>query len=140
MVNKSIMMGLVVLILAGPSAGIIDPNFTPKHLTEQADVVFAGKLTATDNDLKWKVTAAKALKGKAPAGHALSLSDCEKDHVQGIVASFRRHAGEPAIIYSGTLQDQKRAYMHMAGMWLSVKQVGAGRWSILGNAPEMSGT
>ena len=37
----------VVPACASLSFGLINPNFTPRHLVEQADVVFAGPMTAT---------------------------------------------------------------------------------------------
>ena len=131
---------VVALGLCGVCWAIIDPNFTPKHLVEQADVILAAKLQTTANDGEFKLVRTEQIKGKSSAEHVLDLAGCAKDHVKDIREMLRRHAKQPAVLFSGTLREQKRAYLHVGGMWLSVRGGEKDRWSVSGYATQMSGT
>jgi len=120
--------------------GIINPRFTPRHLVEQADLVLAGPAEATANPLEWRLAAATLIKGKAATRHVLSLAECSKDHVGDIQQALKANAKDPAILFASTLNEAKRAYLHVAGLWLDLKATGDARWSVTGYASEMSGT
>ena len=118
---------------------IINPRFTPKHLVEEADLVIAGPLEGTANPLEWKLSAATQIKGKA-AEQVLSLAACNKDHLEDIQAALKRNGRDPVILFSGTMNEEKRAYLHAMGLWLDLKPADAGRWDVAGYSPQMSGT
>ena len=130
----------ILFAVSATGLGIINPRFTPRHLVEEADLVLAGPIQATANPLEWQLAAATQIKGKAAASHVLSLADCSKDHVGDIQQALKANAKDPAILFSGTLNEERRAYLHVAGLWLDVKAAGDGRWSVTGYAPQMSGT
>jgi len=132
----------VLQACAGLSFGVINPNFTPRHLVEQADVVFAGPMSATAKPLEWKLTNAKQIKGKAAAEHLISLARCDKDHVDRLRRAIQANGASPVILFSSSRSRRKAAYLHVAGMWLSAKPgapPGAG-WDITGPAPRMPAT
>ncbi len=47
----------ILLALSNVSRGIINPRFTPVHLTEEADLIVVGPLQATEDPLDWKLSA-----------------------------------------------------------------------------------
>jgi hypothetical protein len=51
--KRVIALGTVVLACTGLSWALIDPSFTPAHLVEQSEVIFAGSLTAPAGGLDW---------------------------------------------------------------------------------------
>ncbi len=135
-------IGLLVGVglLSGVSFGIINPNFTPKHLVEQADMVFAGKLTQAGNADEWKLAVDTHVKAKVAASQVLSLAGCDKQHAEDIQKALQRNGDGPIVLYAGTLSEEKRAYAHVMGLWLDVKAAGKDRWAVKGYAPHMSGT
>ncbi|MBM4036567.1 MAG: VCBS repeat-containing protein [Planctomycetes bacterium] len=129
----------LLFLFSSSALAIINPRFTPKHLVEQSELVLAGPVEPTANALEWKLTATP-IKGKAATEHVVSLAACNKDHVADIQQALKANAKDPAILFSGTLNEEKRAYLHVAGLWLDLKAAGEARWSVLGYAPQMAGT
>jgi hypothetical protein len=129
----------LLLISSATALAIINPRFTPKHLVEEAELILAGPLEATADPLEWTLSAPAAIKGKA-AKQALSLAACNKDHVGDIQEVLKKNAKEPAILFSGTLNEEKQAYLHVAGLWLETKAAGDNRWNVAGYAPKMAAT
>ncbi|HUT33486.1 MAG TPA: VCBS repeat-containing protein [Planctomycetota bacterium] len=130
----------IVFALASTALAIINPRFTPRHLVEEAELVLAGPIQPSANPLEWQLTVATQIKGKAAARHVLSLTDCSKDHVGDIRQALKANDQAPAILFCGTLGAEKRAYLHVAGLWLDVKAAGDARWSVAGYASHMTGT
>ena len=125
---------------AVPARAIIDPNFTPKDLADQADLVLVGPLAAGDNAMQWTLTVAKTLKGKAGAKHVIDLTKCKKDHVDDIAAFLGKNGKAPVAFYFGTLKEVERGVMHVGGQWLAIAKAGKDKWNVTGYAPAMSGT
>ncbi len=138
--NRVIGLFVVVGVSCGVSWGIINPNFTPKHLVEQADVIFAGTLAPGEGAAEWKLSVARQIKGKSAAVQVISLAQCHKDHAKDIEEALRANRTGPVVLYSGTLNEEKRAYAHVNGLWLDVKAGKKDRWHVLGYAAHMSGT
>jgi len=130
----------VLLLCPASALAIINPRFTPKHLVEEAELAVAGPVAATADPLEWTLDAATQIKGKAGAKHVLSLAECSKDHVGDIQQALKANAKDPAILFAGTLNEEKRAYLHVAGLWLDLKAAGDARWTVAGYAPQMAGT
>jgi hypothetical protein len=120
------------------SWAIINPRFTPVHLVAEADMIVAGPLEATDNPQEWKLSAATAIKGKPPATVILSLSGCEKDHVEQITQTFRENRA-PVVLFSGEKDGRRQTRLHIMGQWLNVQDA-KDRWQVLDSAPDMDGT
>jgi hypothetical protein len=129
----------LLLLVSGVTWAIINPRFTPVHLVNEADVIVAGPLEATDNPMQWKLSAANQLKGKSPASSLVSLANCEKDHVEQIQQTFKDHRG-PALLFFGSKDGEKRAYLHVLGQWLKVQPGKKEGWDVLGPSPDMVGT
>jgi hypothetical protein len=130
----------IVAACASLSFGLINPNFTPRHLVEQADVVFTGPMVATAKPLEWKLTNAKRIKGEAAGEHVISLARCDKDHVDRLRRAIQANGASPVILFSSSRSRRGAAYLHVAGMWLSAKAVAGSRWDITGPAPRMPAT
>ncbi|KKK57405.1 hypothetical protein LCGC14_3054800, partial [marine sediment metagenome] len=137
--TRAVIVG-VMLMAASAAWGIINPNFTPKDLVEQSELVFAGTVSAGANELLWQLMPTRRIKGKPAARHVVSLVRCNPDHVKDIAAAIKANGKDPVILFAGTMKEQKTAYMHMAGMWLNLKVAPANRWEVTGYAPQMSGT
>jgi len=130
----------VVMLLSGVSLGIINPNFTPKHLVDQADLVLPGSLAEAEKTSHWKLAVTSPIKGESDKPQVIGLEGCKKDHAEDIRRTLSESEGSPAVLYSGTLNAQKRAYLHVRGLWLDVKAADKGRWDVQGYAAHMSGT
>ena len=131
---------LALLLLSGSVArAIINPRFTPVQLVSEADQIFAGPLEASSKPLEWKMSAANQIKGKSPPASVLNLANCDKDHLEQIRQTLKDNRG-PAVLFFGSKDGQKRAYLHVMGQWMKVQPAEAGRWDVLGPAPDMIGT
>ena len=130
--------------LAGATAShaLINPNFTPRDLVAQADLIVAAKLKATGSPRDWAIVADKAIKGKAPGQATLSLARCNKDHLEDITRALKACSDEaaPALLFAGTLNEEKHAFLHVGGQWLDARLAAEGRWEVAGYAPSLSGT
>jgi hypothetical protein len=131
---------LVVLACGRTSFGLINPSFTPRHVVEQADVIFAGSMAATARPLEWKLLIARQLKGKAGRGQALSLARCDKDHLAEVSRMIRANGSAEVIFFSGSGGDRRKAFLHVSGAWLSAQAAADGQWDVTGPAPRMSAT
>lgn len=131
---------LAVLACAGASFGIINPNFTPKHLVEQSDLILAGAVAPAAGPGQWNLTPTARLKGRSGPTHLLSLAGCNKDHVEHVGAALKDAGKAPVILFAGTFNEQKLAYLSARGMWLALKAAGKDRWDVAGIAPGMSAT
>ncbi len=138
--RRTIALAGAVLLLGARGYAIIDPNFTPRHLVEQADVIFAGRLSPDAGGDGWRVAVEMQIRGEVGKSQALSLAGCNKDHVEDIRKHLRSNQAGPVVVYSGTLKEQKRSYLHLGGQWLDVRSEGKDSWAVKGYAPGMSGT
>lgn len=134
----------VALWLAGATASyaIINPNFTPKQLVAQADLIVAGKLKATGKPLDWAFVTEKTIKGVALGQATLSLTGCSKDHLDDFARILKASSDEagPALLFAITLNREKRPFLHIAGHWLEVRQGAGNCWGVVGPASHLSGT
>lgn len=128
-----------LLVLCRASIAIIDPDFTPKHLVEQSGAIVVGTFDV-EAGKELKLTRTGLLKGEAGNELIFSLADCDKDHVADIEQGLKKNAKAPVIFFASTMQDEKRAYLHVSGTWLNVKENGKDKWKVLGYAPNLGGT
>jgi hypothetical protein len=129
----------ILLALSNVSRGIINPRFTPVHLTEEADLIVVGPLQATEDPLEWKLSATVSVKGKPSAEYTLSLAACDKDHVQEIQQTLSKNDRQHVIFFADTESEEKRGYLHVLGWWLDARPGGKDRWQVSGHAPQMAG-
>lgn len=136
----STVLAVALLLVCRTSPAKINPNFTPKDVAEQSDLIIVGPLQAGGRNPEWTLTVARQLKGKGAAKHVVSLVGCNKDHAGDIREILKENAAEPVILFAGTMEEQKRAYMHVAGTWLGIRANGESRWNVTGYAATMSET
>ena len=124
------------------SWAIINPNFTPKDLVAQSDLVLSVRLKPAGSPLEWTLVADKSIKGSSHGEHAASLAACSKDHLEDITQALKACAeeGRPAVLFAGAAGEEKRAFLHVGGQWLGVRPTADRRWEITGPASQMSGT
>jgi hypothetical protein len=141
-------IGILVIVLSCTLAwGIINPNFTPKHLCEESHLIVIGTLTGTKNPLEWTLTVQKQLKpadekkkGKSEKKLTLSLADCKKKQLKDLQKTFTKNGKAQVVLYAGEREGEKCAYFHISGNWLNAKEGGKEKWDILGHAGDMSAT
>jgi len=124
------------------SWAIINPNFTPKDLVAQSDLILSVRLKPAGSPLEWRLVADKSIKGVSQGEHSASLAACSKDHLEDITQALNACSkeGRPAILFAGGGDGEKRAYLHVGGQWLGVRATADHRWEITGPASQMSGT
>ena len=136
--SKTVVCTALFLLSCSASWAIINPRFTPVHLVAESDMIVAGSLEATNDPQQWKLSAPVAIKGKPPASIVLSLSGCEKDHLDQITHTFKGNRG-PVVLFAGEKDGRRQARLHIMGEWLNVQDA-KGRWQVLDSAPDMDGT
>lgn len=129
---------VAVLAAASLAWGLINPGFTPKHLVEQSDNIIAGAVSGQGDT--WKIKASQQVKGKAGDEQILDLSKCKKDHQEDIRTALAKAGNDPIILFAGTMDEQKKGYVHLSGNWLSLKPAGDNKWEIQEYAANMSST
>ena len=120
----------VVLALGNVSWGIINPRFTPVHLTEEANLIVVGPVQATEDSLQWKLMVTANIKGKRSADDGLSLTACKKDDLQEIQQTLGKSGQQPVILFADTEDEEKRGYLHVLGAWLNVRADGQDGWQV----------
>ncbi len=130
----------VLLVAAGASWAIINPNFTPRHLVDQSEIVATAMVSAGGNSSEWKLAPAEQIKGKLDAAQVLDLSKCNADQVKDVQEKLSASGKEPAVVFIGTKDQVKEIFLHVSGAWLAGKLAGGDRWEIAGFAAQMSGT
>ena len=136
-------VALWAVVLAFGQAGwaLINPRFTPAHLVEQSDAILTGPVSPAAGGEDWKLANTRLIKGKAPAGHVLSLARCKPEHADAVARALRGAGNDPAVLFWTTRGNpQKTALLHVDGTWLQARQTGPGRWDVLGVASEATAT
>ena len=135
------------LILAGaiclaPTAAwaLINPNFTPIHLTEQSDAILKVKLSGAGIGAEAAFKVEAAMKGKAPAKVTLSLAAAPKQHAEAARKHLLAYAKDTALLFHGTYDDKKVGYLHAGGKWLRLTGGEADKWTLEIISSEMEGT
>ena len=133
---------MTALLLAGSTGlGLINPNFTPRHLVDQSDRVMAGTVSDRGDGKRWSLTKIAGLKGAVDGDHTLSLDGCDPDNVEQIREMLKTQGSDGAVLFVGVLNDATNTYVHVAGTWLAAK-AGAGKntWDVTGFSSIMSET
>lgn len=132
---------IALLLAAATGFGLINPNFTPRHLVDQSDVVLAGTVSDSGDGKQWALAKTASLKGQVEGGQTLSLGPCDPDQVEQIRGMLKTEGGAGAILFVGAAvpNEEPKAYLHVAGTWLAAKAGTAkNAWDVTGFASNMS--
>ncbi|MCX7805594.1 MAG: VCBS repeat-containing protein [Planctomycetota bacterium] len=105
---------------------LINPNFTPVHLTERAEQILLLKLKAP-KDGKAEAEVVRALKGKAP-GKTLAIdltraANPEQGKAIGEMIKAVAGGDGPAIIFVGKGENEEPiSKLHLGGKWVSLEK------------------
>ena len=119
------LVALWAVVLAFGQAGwaLINPRFTPAHLVEQSEAILAGPVSPAAGGKEWKLAGARLIKGKAPAGHVLSLARCTPAQADAVARALRGAGNAPAVLFwTSRGNPRKAALLHVDGTWLQARQ------------------
>lgn len=138
---RIILAGIAWCLSAAPAAAIINPDFTPRHLAEQSEVIVAGTLARGAAAGTWLLAQPTVLKGRAEAGYTFSTEQCDPDHAPQITELLTTNQAQAVMLFAGTLNGGTRSFLHTGGSWLE-SEVSADRkrWWIKRFATSMAGT
>jgi hypothetical protein len=134
----SVLVVSLVLFVPAVARAIINPRFTPLHLVQEADLIFAGRLQATADAMTWTLTPVTQVKGKSSAVK-VNLAECNKDHLEQAQQAFKENR-EPVMLFADSRDPNKQGRLHVLGQWWSLVRGGNDSWKVLGPAQEMTGT
>ena len=148
MTRKSgiIVLCAVVLGWASPGAwALINPNFTPIHLTGEAQVILKVKADAKPAGGRMTLTVVDALKGKGEGKIVLDLSATVKEHAEFVREQLASAAGKDMLLFAGEYPgaDDRvtpRGCLHVNGKWLLLAPRKGGGWSTVIGDEWMAGT
>ncbi len=126
----------ILLAVCGSASAIINIQFTPRQLVDQAEAVIVA--TVVKDGAKWKMRVDDAIKGPAPAGIALDLSNCDKDQIDDIKALLAENISRQAVLI--TSKRVAKGKLHIGSTWLEVASTTKDQWQITGNSAPMAGT
>ena len=128
-------VAIVALLCVARADAMINPRFTPIHLMQEADLIFAGPLELTNEAMVWKLSVATTVKGKLsvattvkgkPAATVtVSLASCNKDHLEQIQRTLKDNR-DNVLVFVDSKAPEKRGRMHVMGQWLNVTLDGNG--------------
>ncbi|KKN03752.1 hypothetical protein LCGC14_1104490, partial [marine sediment metagenome] len=126
-------------LLPGVAWGLINPNFTPIHLTDGSDLILLAKAVRKDNTDSVELTVLGVLKGKAPAKLVVDLSQAPKEHAKATRQRLAGTFGQTVMLFGGKYQDERIGYLHVQGQWLRLAYE-KGAWIFEVIDDEMAGT
>lgn len=146
MIRKALCIaGLCSLILPRESPGLINPNFTPRHLVDQADCIMVLKAGADDGKGRFSMEVTRCMKGKQPAkAPVLDLTANEaKDHAIELTKQLKVMGDRPVLLFSGKNEKGDAAsFLHVTsegelGKWYSLQAGADSVWQLSGLNSEM---
>jgi len=161
MLRGFILAGLV-LAIGRPAHALINPGFTPVHLTQQSHLVVQLKLSVAGPKGKEKITAqvVKALKGTAPKAALIDMSEMRKEEAEAFVGQVRENGDGPVLLFFGKYEEEgggddmggmggleagggrriPPAFVHIIDRWLSVRNDKGGKWFVEAIDTDMQAT
>lgn len=135
------MLAAVLWIAASAGHAYINPNFTPRHLVDQSEVVAAGVMQRRPGAEEWQLKLTLPIKGKSAPACVLSVARCNKDQAADIEVLLAGNGDAPVLLSSAKAGDDRKAYLHVSGVWLALNPGdGENTWDILGYSTPMTGT
>jgi len=135
--------GLILLAAAGTARGYINPNFTPVHLVEKADLVLLLRIAPADDKGRARGEVVKVLKGKADRAQTFDLTrSANAEHAKAVREMIRSNGGGPALLFVGKGEkDEPSSKLHIGGKWASLDKAGAAdTWDVDVIDSHMEGT
>lgn len=120
--------------------GVINPNFTPVDLVHDADTIVSGTIEKSASADEWKLTGAKVWKGAAAAEVVFHLKNVKADEQEEVKKVFAGADHFECILFAGTFKNEQKAFLCIAGSWLSIEAGEKGRWSVTGFNSHMDAT
>jgi hypothetical protein len=116
-------MALAAVLLAASAApGLINPDFTPLNLVEDAELVLIVTFGKPDKQGRVPTRIVRALVGKAPK--AAPLIDVEAGlpaHAKQVAKSIAAHGDKPAVLIVGKSEEgEEAAWLHVGGRWVDL--------------------
>ena len=133
---------LVVLcaLAVTPALAIINTRFTPLHLVRQSETILAGTIQPAARPGEWRLADVEAIKGKAEREPVFGLAIGDDGTRVDVQKLLSREGKMPALFFDATEDGEKKAHLHVDGMWLALEARQPGRWDIQGFAQTMDGT
>ncbi len=131
--------GLVLGLLGSTIHGFIDPNFTPNDLAQQSETILVITLKAAKGN-ELEAEKIEVLKPKVPDKIVVNLASAKADQQEDLKKIFERNEKQPIILFIGTFNHEKKAFMHVDGAWLSVKSADGQKWDIEEFNSKLGGT
>ena len=126
------------LLLPAAARALINPNFTPIHLTEQSALILKLRLAEGQVGERASLKVVEALKGKAPKTVSVDLTAAPKGHPEAAREQLSG-AGE-ALLFAGEYREGKLGLLHAGGKWLRLSGGAGGRWKLDVVDEHMEGT
>lgn len=126
-----------VLLCVGSAKvpALINPNFTPVDLVDQAQSIVQLELGPFDGEKTLAVQTIKAIKGKAPNGPlSIDLAGTDKPRVDELRGLFGANKTIGALLFAGDFGEAGADFGGDEGETMAVLHVGA-QWFNLANAP-----
>ena len=139
--GHGVVLGVVALAaLASPAVALINPNFTPVHLTEQSELILLVRLKGEAGAKEPTLEVLEALKGAKPTGVSLDMTAAPKQHVEAARKRLAACAGQPLLLFAGRYQGRLIGYLHVGGVWFLLGSPKNNRWGFEGLDSGMAGT
>jgi len=139
----------LLVLLSSVVDALINPNFTPIHLVTQSGGIAVVECPKPGSAAKISAKVVKRLKGKA-AGYTLTidLAACPKIQQKAVRANLAAWAGKPAILFEGEFLEEgkvdkapdKKAFLHVNGLWVVLRSGAGGAWAPTGIDKAMQAT
>ena len=120
-----------VLLVPSIAWGLINPDFTPIHLTEQSQAILLVRLPAGNVGDRAALEVKRAVKGKAPAKLVLVLAGAPAEHVKAARKHLARAAGEAMLLFCGQPGKKQVGYLHVQGQWLRLAAAKGDAWQFV---------
>jgi hypothetical protein len=119
-----------VLLPASISWGLINPDFTPIHLTEQSQAILLVQLAEKEVGDQAAMKLERVVKGTAPAKLSLLLTGAPAEHAKAAREHLARAAGKPMLLFCGQPGKKHVGYLHVQGQWLRLAGGEGGTWQL----------
>jgi hypothetical protein len=131
---------LVLFLLLAPAAAfaIINPNFTPVHLTEGAEQIALVRAEVRPDAKTVPLTILETVKGDALKQATLDLTETAPEQVPAALDMLVRAGKEPCLLFLS--RKDGKGYMHVNGRWLRLGPGEGDRWTCAGVEDEMLAT
>ena len=144
---------VVLAMTAVVTYALINPNFTPMHLSEQSDLILILKFDGAVKDGRATATVTKAMKGEAPKQPLTFdfLAGAMKAHGKAVCEMITGGMRE-AMLFVGMFEvgdedgvdvgdeEEARGMLHIGANWYKLSSIEEGLWDMVKMDSHMAGT